>query len=243
MKTDTLESITIRKNLETGPRIPWYARIALVVGVGLTQLAVFYVTYYLYKVIPYPGYLELETWFDTAIPYIEWSWAIYYFGFVYITVWGAAGIWYMSTWALRRTILVYVGLVLSGGLLHLLLPSDSPWPLIKDLSSAQNSFKNACAIEPLAGFPSMHAAMSVLPAFIGFYLFRSRFHRILSAVLATLVCISIVTAKEHWAIDIPAGMVLGGIAGWVWWRYVWLPGKLVGIVPYRASAPAESDNW
>jgi membrane-associated phospholipid phosphatase len=213
-----------------GRPVAWYIRVTLVVGVGLLQLFVFYITYYLYKIIPYPGYLELKTWLDTAIPYVSWSWIIYYFGFFYITVWGALGIWLMSNRALRRTILVYVGLVLTGGVLHLLLPSDSPWPLVQRLSSAQHSFKSTCNIEPLAGFPSMHAAMSTLPTFIIFYRFKSWSFRILSTVLALLVCLSIITAREHWAIDVPAGIALGLAAGWVWRRCVWLPGRRAELV-------------
>jgi|GEM_PF-810894 len=239
MKTDMLMNVSTRPRHEIGRAVPWYVRVGLVVSVGLLQLMVFYVTYHLYHIIPYPGYLDLETWLDRAVPYLEWSWIIYYFGFAYITIWGAAGVWFMSTWALRRTILVYVGLVLTGGLLHLLIPSDSPWPLIRNLSSAQNSFKSACGIEPLAGFPSMHAAMAVLPAFIGLYLFRSKFQRVLSVVLAVAVCISIITAKEHWAVDVPAGILLGLAAGWIWRRYVWVPGKLYGLASVRTSTCVE----
>jgi len=241
MKTDTWVSVTIPRPHETGRALPWYVRVGLVVSVGLLQLIVFYITYYLYHLIPYPGYLDLETWLDRAVPYLEWSWIIYYFGFAYITIWGAAGVWFMSTWALRRTILVYVGLVLTGGLLHLLIPSDSPWPLVRDLSSAQNSFKSACGIEPLAGFPSMHAAMAVLPAFIGLYLFRSEFQRVLSVVLAVAVCISIITAKEHWAIDVPAGILLGLAFGWIWRRHVWMPGKQYGLSSVRPEVRADPD--
>jgi len=240
MRTKSVQEPAQGQMPKTDPAVPWYLRIGLVVSVGLLQLVVFYATYRLYHMIPYPGYLDLETWLDSAIPYVEWSWIVYYFGFVYITGWGAAGIWYMSTWALRRTIAIYVGLVLAGGLLHLIIPSDSPWPLVGGLSPAQIGFKTACNIEPLAGFPSMHAAMAVLPAYVSLYLFRSSFHRIISVVLAGLVCVSIATAKEHWAIDIPAGAIMGLAAGWLWRRNVWLPGKLSRFAEEPLAARLES---
>jgi membrane-associated phospholipid phosphatase len=144
---------------------------------------------------------------------------------------------------MRRTILIYVGLVLTGGILHLLIPSDSPWPLVEELSAVQHRFKDACGIEPLAGFPSMHAAMTVLPAFISLYVFRSVPNRVLSVILALLVCISIVTAKEHWAIDVPAGILLGFIAGWVWHRYVWRPGnRYADLIGTSEVIPAEGSR-
>lgn len=219
--------------------VPPSVRVGLVLIVGGLQLCVFYITYILYSIIPYPFYLDLETWLDRAVPYIGWSWIIYYFGFIYITCWGAAGIWTMPRWALRRTISVYAILVLFGGILHLLIPSDSPWPLVADLSAAQNGFKSAFGIEPVAGFPSMHAAMAVLPAFISVFVFRSFWTRAISIILAAAVCISIVTAKEHWAIDVPAGIVLGLGMGWVWRSYVWIPWQAVTSVPTKMPVDAE----
>ena len=242
MKTNTLKDEFLPQSRKSNTQVSWYVRIALVAAVGMLQFTVFFLTYYLYKIIPYPRYLQLETWFDRAVPYVAGSWVLYYFGFFYIFIWGAAGIWFMSTRALRRTILVYVVLVLSGGVLHLLLPSDSPWPLVGDLSWVQRNFKNFVGIQPLAGFPSMHAALAVLSAFIGFYVFRSRFRRILSAVLAALVCISIITAKEHWAIDVPAGILLGLGAGWVWRRYVRIPEVQPATTPDPISVSVDSDG-
>lgn len=242
MKTHTLKNVFLLQNRKGNTQVSWYVRVALVAAVGMLQFTVFFLTYYLYRIIPYSGYLELETWFDRAVPYIEWSWIVYYFGFIYIFIWGAAGIWFMSTRALRRTIMVYVILVLTGGVLHLLFPSDSPWPLVGDLSLVQHGFKSTFGIQPLAGFPSMHAALAVLPAFIGFYVFRSRFQRILSAALATLVCISIITAKEHWAVDVPAGILLGLAAGWVWRRYVWSAELRLSTTADPTTVSVESDG-
>ncbi len=235
----------MRQNSGTSPaigaeiQVAWYARIGLVLMVGGLQLAVFYLTYFLYHVIPYPFYLDLETWLDNTIPYIRWTWILYYFGFVYITCWGAAGIWFMPRRVLERTMRIYVALVLTGGVLHLLIPSDSPWPLINDLSGIQAGFKSTWGIEPLAGFPSMHAAMVALPAFISLHVFRSVFTRAVSAILAAAVCISIITAKEHWAIDIPAGIFLGLGASWLWRRLVWIPWRAKSIAPFQSAANIE----
>lgn len=205
--------------------LPGYIRIALVLAVAALQLSAFYATYYLYHVISYPAYLDLETWLDRAVPYVAGTWILYYFGFAYILGWGAAGIWSLTNRAVWRTIKIYAILVLTGGVLRLIFPSDSPWPLVAELSAAQRSFKSSYGIQPLGGFPSMHAALTVLPAYISIHVFKSRITRTVSIVLASLVCISIVTAKEHWAIDVPAGIALGLAAGYIWRQYVWRPDR------------------
>lgn len=221
MKAEATQSVIRAYDGKEAEPVRWYAVTGLVFFVCLLQTSIFYATYKLYHIIQYPYYLDLETWMDHAIPYMSWTYVIYYFGFFYIAIWGAAGIWNMPRWMVRRTITVYIGLVLAGGVLHLLIPSDSPWPLIKDLSAAQVAFKTSVNVEPLAGFPSMHVAMATLPAFISLYVFRSAILRTASVILASLVSISIVTAKEHWAIDVPGGLVLGLAAGWIWLRYAW----------------------
>lgn len=200
-------------------RPDWYLRVGLVLFVAALQLSTFFWTYKLYAVIPYSTYIDLETAWDAHVPYLEWSWVVYYFGFAYIVFWGAAGIWMMSKRVLRRTITVYSALVLTGAVLHLIIPTEAPWPLVRDLSAAQHSFKTTWNIEPLACFPSMHVALAILPAYISLYTFRSAFSRVVSVILALLVSASVVTAKEHWLLDVWSGLALGLAAGWVWRIY------------------------
>jgi membrane-associated phospholipid phosphatase len=82
----------------------------------------------------------------------------------------------------------------------------------------------------------MHAAMAVLPACISLFVFRSRMLKFLSVFLSAIVCLSIMTAKEHWAIDVPAGIVLGLAASWVWKHRVW------GVRDGTATESAEASK-
>ena len=216
--------------------VVWYVRVLLIISICAMQAIVFYGTYRLYDIISYTSFLELETWLDHIVPYIGWSWIVYYFGFVYIAVWGGAGIWRMSRLELWATTRIYIGLVLIGGILHLIIPSDSPWPDVASLSEAQRAFKSSLDVEPLAGFPSMHAALATLPAYISIYTLKSRLQQYLSVLLAALVCISVVTAKEHWAIDVPAGIVMGLVAGWLWKRSIRRAANVPVIVAANKTA-------
>lgn len=203
--------------------VSWQLKVALVVFVAVLQLGNFYLGYKIYALMPSLKYLDFETAWDRLIPYLRWSWTIYYFGFAYVVFWGTAGIWNLTRRPLYRTIAVYSVLVLVGAVLHLVLPSRAPWERIADLTVAQQSFKANCRIEPLACFPSMHVAMSVLPALISCYRFRSRFQKWLSVVLALAVSTSVVTAREHWFLDAVGGVVLGILSFWVWRKYALRP--------------------
>lgn len=193
-----------------------FLKIISLLSLVVWQLILFYLTYYLYHLFGYSNYLNLESWVDHAIPYISWSFVIYYFGFIYIALWGIAGIWNMSRRRLKLTIAGYATIITMGALIRLVFPSDAPWQFIPDLHQAQYLFKNKFNIEPLGGFPSMHAAISTMTAFINFHTFQKYRYKYISILLALLVCCSIVTAKEHWAIDVPAGIVIGLTVGLIW---------------------------
>lgn len=182
----------------------------------LWQLFLFYLTYFLYHQFNYTKFLALESWLDHVTPYISWSWMIYYFGFFYIAIWGLIGIWNLDKKQLKITILAYAVVITSGAVIRLIFPSDAPWIVTSGLHQVQVSFKSMFSIEPLGGFPSMHAGISTLTAFIGWFTFRSTLNKYISTILALLVCLSIITAKEHWALDVPAGIIIGLIVGSVW---------------------------
>lgn len=201
-------------------RAPLCLRIGLVLVIGALQLSTFYLTYMLYGVIPYSTYIDVSTVWDRMIPYVSWSWTIYYWGFFYITLWGAAGIWRLSKQAFYRSIVVYCALVLVGSVLHLLIPTRAPWPEVAELAGAQRAFKTGTNIQPLACLPSMHVAMAVLPAWISLYTFQSGWWRSFSVMNSALVTVSIVTAKEHWFLDLVTGLALGIVAGVIWNNHV-----------------------
>lgn len=200
--------------------VPWLVKLTAIALVAGLQLGTFFATYQFYHVVAYDRFVDLATTWDTAIPYIRGSWVIYYFGFCYIPVWAGIGIWRLSRTDFHRTIGVYGGLVISGAILHLVIPTQAPWPLEERLTSVQHGFKTLFSIEPLACFPSMHVALAVLPCLISLVVIKSAFGRVCSIVLSTAVCFSVVTAKEHWVLDAVSGFVLGLIGFWIWYRLV-----------------------
>lgn len=211
---ETLNSFFSRNNSH------WGLRIGLLLFIAGLQFGQFYLKFELYEIIPYNGYVNVEMSFDDYIPYLEWSWVIYYFGFAYIAIWGAAGIWRFSKRELYRTVTVYSLLIFMGLVLHLAIPTQAPWPLIENMANVQNTFKEIYGVKPLACLPSMHVALTVLPAFISLFVFKSSWYRLLSIVLAILVSASTVTAKEHWFLDVVSGLLLGLLACWIWVIYV-----------------------
>ena len=112
---ETLNSFFSRNNSH------WGLRIGLLLFIAGLQFGQFYLKFELYEIIPYNGYVNVEMSFDDYIPYLEWSWVIYYFGFAYIAIWGAAGIWRFSKRELYRTVTVYSLLIFMGLVLHLYL--------------------------------------------------------------------------------------------------------------------------
>lgn len=195
---------------------PVLIKIIFFLSLVVWQLILFYLTYYLYHQFNYTEYITLESWIDHVTPYISWSWIIYYFGFFYIAIWGMIGIWKMNYRQLKTTILAYAAVITTGAVIRLIFPSDAPWIVTADLHQVQVGFKTMFSIEPLGGFPSMHAGISTLTAFIGWFTFRSYLNKFISSFLALLVCLSIITAKEHWAIDVPAGIIVGLVVGFAW---------------------------
>lgn len=65
-------------------------------------------------------------------------------------------------------------------------------------------------LAPFNAFPSLHVATSVICA-ISFYKAKSTiFKQVL--VWALLICSATVLTKQHYFLDVPAGMILGGIS-------------------------------
>lgn len=214
-------------------KMSWLMKIILILLVAFLQIGFFYLAFKLYATIPYNEYIKVETPLDYRIPYLPWSWIIYYFGFAYAVFWGSAGIWPLPRRVILRTIVVYSGLVTTGAALHVAIPTRAPWPLIHNLTAVQTNFKSAFNVEPLSCFPSMHVAMAVLPAFISLYVFKSRVHRLISLALALMVCASVVTTKEHWLLDALTGLLLGLLAFCLWKKYA----LQVDAFPAKSTAP------
>jgi len=171
---------------------------------------------------PVSSYYDLSTTLDAWIPYIPWTWTVYYFGDLYILLWGSYVVWKMPPRGFPRSVIVYSGMIIAGALIQLALPARSPWPL--DATFVQQWFHRQITYDPYVCLPSMHVALAVLPASMAFDVFSSRAVKITSAVLAALVSVSTVTLKEHYIVDVGAGVILA-----LFFYALWKKGMSHGI--------------
>ena len=106
-------------------------------------------------------------------------------------------------------------MILVGGAVQLLLPVVAPWP--DTFVGPQAWMHETFSVDPWACLPSMHMALSVLPAGIALTALRSRPLKVASIVMAGLITVSTLTMKEHYVLDAVTGLLLG-LAAFAWWR-------------------------
>jgi ribonuclease HII len=131
---------------------------------------------------------------------------VYYVGDLYILFWGAIVVWKMPHREFTRAIPVYGAMIIIGALMHIVFPGRSPWP--ENGAFVQRWFHEQITFDPYVCLPSMHVALTVLPACMTFDVLSSRSVRIVSTVLAALITVSTITLKEHYALDAVAGTLL-----------------------------------
>ena len=158
---------------------------------------------------------DFSTVVDQWIPYIPWTWTVYYFGDIYVLFWGAYVVWKMPHGDFLRAYLVYFAMIVTGALVQYLMPGRSPWP--EDGAFVQHWFHEQITFDPYVCLPSMHVALAVLPACMTFDVIRARSLRILTVVITVLITISTLTLKEHFALDAVAGIMLALIC-YAFWR-------------------------
>jgi membrane-associated phospholipid phosphatase len=76
---------------------------------------------------------------------------------------------------------------------------------------------------PLNTFPSMHMAVATYCACVAIRLTRGRLRRILAVALpiwVVLIAYSALATKQHYLVDLPAGIFLGWAAQWFAWRNI-----------------------
>lgn len=164
---------------------------------------------------PFGVYWDFGTAIDDWVPYLPWTSVIYYFGDLFIL--GAAGavLWRLGA-SFVSAVRSYAALIISGAGIQIMLPTFAPWP--DRFTGLQATIHGALHLSPFAVFPSMHVALSVLPAGIALSTTRSVAWKIFLVTAATLIAISTVTAREHCALDVFAGALLG-TGWWAYWRF------------------------
>jgi hypothetical protein len=172
---------------------------------------------------------DLYTRVDSWIPYVGWSSFIYYFGDLYMGVWGGFIVMRLER-GFGRAMKAYLGMIIAGGAFQLLIPARAPLP---EQFYWLQGLVHQLSIPPYANLPSMHVALSMLAAGLALHVLRSRPARWFSTVVAVLITASTVTTKEHFFVDAVAGVALAALA-YAYWR-----GGAGVELPGRTRVPAD----
>ncbi len=189
-------------------------RLPIILGMVLLHASAYYTVNALNSLRPSSVLINLYTVVDSWVPFVGWTWTIYYFGDVYITVWAFVIVWRLSEREFGKALYSYIGMIFAGALIQLVVPGKAPWP--NHLSGAQVYVHNLISMKPYACLPSMHVALTVLPACLLFTVFRSTWIRAISTVTAVLIIITTLTMKEHFFLDALTGVLLGLVFFGIW---------------------------
>jgi membrane-associated phospholipid phosphatase len=195
-----------------GPRV----RTALVAGVVVLHFGVYRLVNVVNAGRPTSAYLDLSTPVDGWLPYLGWTWVVYYAALPYVMGFGSLAVLKLSPRLALRAAGTYVGMMLAGGALQLLFPAHSPWPA--EVSPVQRFFHESVSWDPFVCLPSMHVALVALTACLASAVSPTRRTRIAHGAVAVLVSLSTLTLKEHYVWDVVAGGFLAAAAFAVWRR-------------------------
>ena len=185
------------------------------VGTILFHLVCYYSVNRINDLRPASQFWNLSISADNNIPYIGWTWIFYYIGVPYMSFWAFAVMWNLPDIHFRSSLRAYWGMIPIGAALQLLVPARSPWPVRP--VPFQAFMHTRISYDPYVCFPSMHVALSILPACLSLHAFRSPWIRFISIMLAASISVSTLTMKEHYFIDSLSGLALG-LAAYVFSR-------------------------
>jgi membrane-associated phospholipid phosphatase len=170
--------------------------------------------------------------------------------FVPATVWiylpGYLGTFLITLWAVRdarqyRATLTAVGMLTLLALpFFAMFPVAAPRPPIPaDVSLTAEMVRWLYTHDPNGNtFPSLHVANATLCAIVTTA--ANRRWGVLTWLLAAGVWVSVLTLKQHWVIDVPAGWALAAVGAATWRAQLLAPSVLAGL-PSRVvrAAPAQ----
>lgn len=196
-------------------RLSWQKRLYVTCGIVALHIACYYSVNLINSWRPPSDFIDFYTTLDRWIPYLDWTWTLYYLGNIYITLWAAFIFWQMPKAKFYRALYAYMGMVILGAAIQVMIPGKAPWPTT--LTGAQRWMHDLISMRPYACLPSMHVALTVFPACLTLSVLNSRVFKALSTILALLIIISTLTLKEHFLFDAVAGILLG-LAAYAYWR-------------------------
>jgi membrane-associated phospholipid phosphatase len=186
-----------------------------VAAVVALHIALYYLVNFVNAGRPAESLFDFQTGIDGWIPFIPSSSVVYYTGDAYILFFGAYILSKLPAPSFPRAIAAYAGMIVAGAAIQLTLPARAPWPA--DPAPMQAWMHDAIALRAYACLPSMHVALSVLPAALSLHVLERPLARWTSVVLAGLITLSTLTLKEHYFLDAATGVLLG-LCAYAWWR-------------------------
>ncbi len=161
---------------------------------------------------------ELMTALDRAIPFIPWTWWIYFPGYLF-------GIFIAVVCAKDdRIYLRTVGAIMLAqvfnSIIYMILPSTYPRPLDwQGTGFTAEAIRWFWTIDPPNNtFPSSHVALAVLSAST---LWRERNPwRWLPTATAVGIILTVHTTKQHYWIDTIAGIAMAALCSWLVFRFL-----------------------
>lgn len=214
--------------MKDSPQTPWYRQIAAVIplhgvlkGIGTPLfIGLFFGAYfYVLKAPAYPTTVMPVTWLDQVISFQPWTMPLYVSLWVYVSLPPAL---LATRRELHRYGMAMAGTCLAGLIAFYFWPTAVPAAHIDWARYPEVGFlKNVDA----AGnaFPSLHVATAI---FSGIWLDRllRRFGAPLWSLLfnwtwCTGIIYSTLATRQHVAVDVLAGLALGGAAAWLSLRH------------------------
>jgi membrane-associated phospholipid phosphatase len=156
-------------------------------------------------------------WIDTAIPFQPEPW-----GWVYLSQFLFTGAlpWLITEKdGLRRYVIGLVFMCVSSFLIFLFFPVAAPRPAQFSATGAMAWITGYDGI--FNAFPSLHAGFLVYTSALGWRMFRRQLPRMVIAgavFWGVLILYSTLATRQHYALDLVAGGLIGCVADWLAWR-------------------------
>jgi len=195
---------------EVRSRVFWYAALVI------CHLFCFLLVNEINALRPTSDLIDLRLPLDDAVPYLGWTWIIYYGGDVYFIALAAFVLHRLSAADFRRAVRAYILMIVGGASLQLIIPAQNHWPEV--LHPVHAWILGGLNLKPFACLPSMHVALTVYPTLLGLSLLGSRTGKAAACLAALSITVSTVTLKQHVVLDAVAGIVWALLV-YVYWLW------------------------
>jgi membrane-associated phospholipid phosphatase len=157
------------------------------------------------------------TWLDRLIPFEPQPW-----GWVYLSQFSFTSVipWLLTTReGIRRYAVGFAVMMVISFTIYLFLPTIAPWPV--DVGSTRSMYIITTFSGPMNAMPSLHAAFLV---YMGALAWRMSgcampsWGTAVAIVWGGAILYSTIATRQHYALDLAAGAVLGWFADAVAWR-------------------------